>query len=415
MATIRVYNVKHGDFILLRLDNDILVTRDFGSLDSYVNTCINHQIIHCKHCIPFRFTQCHLWNCFGCQLHNEAILTHPHSDHYSGYKIMYNNGIRKIYDRAYVPYLDLKPIGASPSFHSQQLKTALCFIATMPVYKTIKVQEWITVAPLMSTLSKQLIGVYQGCNAFNHWRPQGTVLWPPLPNDIYYTRRRKKLNDMLDIFSKDAKECADSVYGEISDILSSLFDKDNDIHGYDESNRNYDDFPFVDEDDKNDVLSKIKSLIDNIAGKCYNEENDAIEKMYYDFGTLIDNHSIAFSIEKEDHAALFLSDFHDSSMNRMVNFLTSPNFTFIKSAHHGTRLGNKLDKDLQKANPIADTMVHCCGPSMPTFNGPSYKYEKLASKIYCTDWNYSSSKWRHWPPTHQYVKFNSILFRDWIL
>ncbi len=412
MAKIRVYNVKHGDFILLGLDNNILVTRDFGSLDGYVNCCIEHHIRKCKHCFPFRFTRCHSRNCFGCYMHNEAILTHPHSDHYSGYELMYNNGIRKIYDRAYVPYLDLKAINSTPTFHSLQLETALCFIVAMPSVKTLKVQEWIKVAPLMSSLSKKIIGVYQGCNAFSHWQPQGTVLWPPLPSDDYYKRREKKLNDMLGIFSNNVIGYVEPIYKELSTILTSIFDKDNDFHGYEGLKQNDNDFQIAEEYESNDALSKVRRLLEGIAGRFVENNNESIEKMYLSFGNLIDDHSIAFSIGAKDNAALFLSDFHDSAMNRMVNFMTYSDFKLIKSAHHGTRLGKRLEAFLS-SQPLADEVIHCCGPSKNSnYHGPSPRYDKLAKDTYCTDWNNSSTKWGK--RNSKYQLFKNI-YEDFVL
>lgn len=408
MAKIRVYNVKHGDFILFGLDNNIVVTRDFGSLDSYVNKCINYQIEHCMRCCKLHFFLCILGRDFGHCCHHEAILTHPHSDHYSGYQILYNQGFRKVYDRAYVPYLDFETRDSEHSFHSLQLKTALCFMATMPRSKTHKVHEWITVAPLMSSLSKELIGVHQSCNAFSHWKPIGNVLWPPLPTDQYYKRRYEKLDNMLRAFSDNVRDYIEPIYDELSFILNSLFNKKDDFHGYENLEQYNNDYHTTDEESNNDILSKVNTLLDNISEKLSYENNELIEKMYLSFGTLVDDHSIAFSIGSNDKQALFLSDFHDSAMNRMVNFMTANNYSFIKSAHHGTRLGSNLEKHLS-SKPKTDIVVHCCGPSKnPNYRGPLPRYSKLAKDIYCTDWKYHSAKWTLVP---NYKLFNQ-LYKD---
>lgn len=406
MATVRVFNVKHGDLIFLGLDNNILITRDFGSLDSGINFNWTNNLPKYLHC-------CHPYldginpNC-----HREAILTHPHSDHYSGYQIMHNLGYRNYFDRAYVPYLDLGTISSKPSFHSLQLKTALCFISVMPLQKTQKVQEWIMIAPLMRDLSKHLIGVYTGCTAFNHWQPQGTVIWPPMPTDVYYQKKYKKLIDMLDIFSCNVRDCADSIYGELSDILTTLFDPDEFFYGYGDNERDVSDYLIAEEGPKNDKSSKVITLLGQIAGQFSYENNEHIEKYYKSFGSLIDDHSVAFSIgDSNDKRALFLSDFHDSAMNRMVHFMTTPDYEFLKSAHHGTRLGDKLEKFLS-TNPLAKEVIHCCGPSNnPNYYGPSQRYSNLAHNTYCTDWNRSSIRWV-WNP--KYKLFNQ-LFQDFRL
>lgn len=379
MANVKIKNVEHGNCVLItniknQQNEDLIVVRDFGSKDPNINN--NLAAI-----IEKMATK----RCSG--KHYEAILTHPHYDHCSGYKAIHNKGMRSVFDKAYIPWLDFE---TDLSLHSKMLKTSLYIIYYFPNSKiSKKAKNWTLMAPMMYDLSEQLIGLYKG-NIIN-WSQNAEVYWPPLPTQINKTaanncgylhpdRQGTALDVLIHEFSKnsDAQQFVDSVYNNIIPIYRVLFNNATNIQ-----DRNIHDF----------ILNEIIKLENSSPGKAI--VSAKINQNKYLYKNIIDDHSIVFELkaEKEDgKPALFLSDFNGKAMEYMTNDILqykTMDYALLLSAHHGTRISTSFSNKVK-----ADDIVNCCGKGqanlLPLHQG---YFDVSMNNIYCTSWNICSPNW----------------------
>lgn len=394
MAIVKIKNVEHGNCVLItniknQQNEDLIVVRDFGSKDPNINN--NLAAI-----IEKMATK----RCSG--KHYEAILTHPHYDHCSGYKAIHNKGMRSLFDKAYIPWLDFE---TDLSLHSKMLKTSLYIIYYFPNSKiSKKAKNWTLMAPMMYDLSEQLIGLYKG-NIIN-WSQNAEVYWPPLPTQINKTdanncgylhpdRQGTTLDVLIHEFSKnsDAQQLVDSVYNNIIPIYRVLFTNA-------ANNQGKDTFNFV----QNHIVSletTNRSKI-NISAK--------VNQNKYLYKNIIDDHSIIFDLNPIGNGkpALFLSDFNEKAMEYMTNDVLqykTMDYALLLSAHHGTRISASFANNVK-----ADVIVNCCGTGqanlLPLHQG---YYNVTVNNILCTSWNTQSPNWSKKCIPPYIVKPNIIL------
>lgn len=363
MVKIRVYNVEHGDCISIsdiynKNNDNIVVVRDFGSKNGSVNRIISNIINHaCKHS--------------SCYLKHEAILTHPHKDHSSGFKIMHDNQMYNFFDKAYIPWLDFSKDDCK---HSKMLKVGLYFIYYNDKSLLYKVKDWIKMAPMMYDLSKELHGI--GTHYKFSWSVDSKVLWPPFPVD---DKDAVALDELIDEFERikgDNDNNVVRVYESMRNMLARITSGER--H---EINR------------ESNTLSIINQQLNSLS----QNENEvhfstSILQNKPLYTNMIDDHSIVFSISNANNdSALFLSDLNEKPMGYMVDkFLKINHFKLLKSAHHGTRLSNNLQQRV-----TAEIIVHSCGigQSNLKFLHPGYIQICNNQTIYCTSWNSNSPHW----------------------
>lgn len=366
----RVFNVGHGDSILLSLDNELIVIRDWGSISK--NAAVDPRVL-ARFAISAQL----------CKYNNiEAILTHPHKDHYSGFEELHLRGQRNIFEKGYIPWLDFKTIN---TLSGVMLKLSVFVIYILRHNNGIKnkAENWIKMAPLMADLSKMLIGV-EANKSINHWSPRGNIHWPPPQYDAYNLSEYNKLYEIAieiqnSIDDAIAISLIEDIIEPIRKILNTLTERENTY-------------------ESRSSLAEVVAILNRI------NELTPVKKEYIGSGVrayskAIDNHSIVYSLA--DNSALYLSDFHDTAMNYMARNYLSANMRFgiIKSAHHGSRLGN----DLINGGLKSDLVVHCCGASKKSYYGPCQKYLCISPNIVCTDWNYHSKKW-NLHPSYRFFK-----------
>lgn len=400
MAHSCIYNVEHGDYIAIKTDNDISIIRDCGSLDATTRGILPTFLPHTTSC--YKETSLH-----------EAMVTHPHEDHYLGFeqmRVQMKEGQPKFFDVAYVPILyldsneyDIKLL-ESKNYQLEDLSlTALAVKVALHLWTHLyegsrapNPTNWLKVAPLMADISNRLDGVYAGSTFFNHWEPQGTVLWPPHLGSAYYCKNRDKLRNLLSGGLFDS----DDIDDDVTDVLKLIEDIKDDSQQV----------PYE------DYLSRINSIISLIHRNDQKNDNTAktIDQKANQFGEFIDDHSIVFSIGSEDNSVLFLSDLNEPAMNKMIDDMdklkNSDQYTFIKSAHHGTRLSKKLFNRLNSQTKPIHTIVHSCGNGQGNSREPDalnqrYKYKNLKptkKTINCTSWKTSS-----WTQPCPFNKFSS--------
>lgn len=377
------FNVQHGDAIFIDYGDRGLV-RDFGTLSPtsqrYVHKLASFLVNAKKQNADYSF---------------EAMLTHPHLDHYSGFEYMltYLNA-KNFFDISYIPWLDFSTL---KSLHAIYLQLGLLHLYIFPTYTSTnqKIIDWIKMAPLMAKLSNCLLGVEENA-LLPHNNYQEKILWPPrCPNVSQSLCGTCKLySDIFDVIMNDFlsesqrsifKKCFEKMYG----ILSS-------IHT----------------DGKHENLSDFFSLIieelNQIEPFSLENVEHPILRSFSNFCRLkmlrdIDDHSIVFKVDEE---ALFFSDLHSGSIGKIaLKHLVNQKFKLMKSAHHGSRFGVKMPK----SNCTASKIVHSCGPSPYNYDGPDVRYCQVltqqtppnyANDIICTDWNHASLKWKY--PNHGY-------------
>lgn len=396
MATACFYNVEHGDYIAIVTDNNISIIRDCGSLDATTKQSL---------LLP------NLTPCYKGTSKHEAIVSHPHEDHYYGFEKLHaciTDNKHKFFNTSYVPilYLNSTPqdieILDSGNGNLQDLSlTALAVKVALHIRKHLyqgtnapNPTNWLRVAPLMADLSDQLVGVHAGATFFNHWEPKGTVIWPPHLGSTYYKKNHKKLSGLLTggLFAND----------DIDKYVIEVLKLIEDIKNHSQQS------PFA------SYLSRIDSILSSISPEPQIDAPHAniVDNDAQKLGTFIDDHSIVFSIGESEDSALFLSDLNKPAMNMMVDDMNildnNDQYTFVKSAHHGTRLSKKLFARLScQAQPL-HTIVHSCGAGQGNSREPDSqqdKYQNLKPKsvIDCTSWKKTSS----WSQPCPFNKFSN--------
>lgn len=376
------FNVQHGDAIFINYGDRGLV-RDFGSLSrnaqQYIQKLASFLVRAKKKYAGYPF---------------EAMLTHPHCDHYSGFEYMLTNlnGTNKFFDIAYIPWLDFSTL---KSLHALYLQLGLLHLYIFPQrYAANKnIKDWMKIAPLMADLSKHLYGVGENTK-LPHKNYTEQILWPPQPSYVRPADYGISVDDYIDFVVNELlddaqKNIYEDSFNQIFSILSSI---KTDGSGENLPNR----FHLIKE-----MLDRIKPFDLKIA------KHPFLRRLSYSVQLKmqrdIDDHSIVFKVDEE---ALFFSDLHSSSIGKIaMKHLVNQKFKLMKSAHHGSRFGAKMPK----SNCTASKIVHSCGPSPYNYNGPDVRYCQLltqqnppnyANDIICTDWNYASLKWKY--PNHGY-------------
>ncbi len=379
------FNVQHGDAIFIDFGDRGLV-RDFGTLSptsqKYVQKLASFLVKFQKNCGDYSL---------------EAMLTHPHLDHYSGFEYMLTRlNAKKFFSISYIPWLDFSTI---KSLHAFYLRLGLLHLYIFPTRRTTnqKIIDWIKMAPLMADLSKWLLGVEENA-LLPHKNYQEKILWPPR---CYYISGSRNIDGVIDLYfnfldvfmneflNDSQRNIFEKRFKKIYDILSSIY-----TDGKHENPPN--------------LLPSIMEELNQIEPFDLENVDYLILRLFSNFCRLkmqrnIDDHSIVFKIDEE---ALFFSDLHSGPIGKIaMKHLVNQKFKLMKSAHHGSRFGAKMPK----SNCTASKIVHSCGPSPYNYDGPDVRYCQLltqqtppnyANDIICTDWNYSSSKWIY--PNHGY-------------
>lgn len=375
------FNVQHGDAIFINFGDRGLV-RDFGTLSPNSQNYVRQLASFLKR-IKKRYSDFPL----------EAMLSHPHQDHYSGFEYLLTSlKCQKFFDISYIPWLDFSTLN---SLHAVYLQFGLLHLYMFPqsYVANQNTKDWIKIAPLMADLSRCLLGVGEGTNLpHKHFVEQ--ILWPPqgpyalpiccdvfLPDYIDFV-----VNELL---SDKQKELYQRTVDKVLGILSS-------IHLDGKENRESNTFMKISE-----VLENIIPFdLEFVKYPFVQRISHSIQlKMQND----IDNHSIVFKIDEE---ALYFSDLHSGPIGKIaMKHLVNQKFKLMKSAHHGSRFGAKMPK----SNCTASKIVHSCGASPYNYDGPDVRYCQLltqqtppnyANDIICTDWDHASLKWKS--PNHGY-------------
>jgi len=366
-------NVGHGEAIFIQLDNGRGIVRDFGRAKQakYTSTCCFpiDLLRSCRHtrkqCIPMIRKRT-----------LDAVLSHAHEDHFSGFKTMCDLDREGVFENAYIPWLSMENLD---SLGGLLIKYSLLLYRYYdPNTRTaLNAKNWLLAAPVMAYISRKLWCVSAGHNV-SEWGVS-KILWPPEPSQSYQEKLRVKLvaylsqNDpgslFLELLNNDTEE--------ILDVLRKFYPTSSvDQTGSEISSE--------------DATKAIETISEVLLRR--DRQLSSPEVLRRAYKSTLDDHGLVFEIGDGEEKALFLSDANDATVERMLkaNDIRNQHYRTIKAGHHG----NRGAKRLQKHNVTAGVVVNCCGPANNNYRGPSSEYLNVSKgDVICTDWNDSGSKW----------------------
>ena len=379
MAEVKIFNVGHGDAIEIQLDNGKKIIRDLGRSRYAQETGTSTGIA--------RLTNPLNQQCLMPAMNRnniEAILSHAHEDHFTGFLMMHQQERGRIFESAYIPWIDYQTIDA---LGGKMLLLSLYLIAYYGFGNAVgrRAKNWILMIPVMYELSRNLYGVSAGYN-FAGWNPNGQVLWPPQPGDFMETNSLNMITKEIGIIEEQdsgvgfVREFREEVFTPLFNLISGISPL--------ETNTSYQEGGEL-------IFEQTERLINaSLEYKGRLKQRIRLRNGAYAHTRNIDNHSIVFKIfNGEENHALFLSDLHPACINRIVNGNIPANsrFNLIKSSHHGSRIGASMYRNNIKANMV----IHCCGPTNRNWWGPNHRYNRVSTDIRCTDWKNNSPRWEN--------------------
>ena len=363
------WNVGHGEALRIDFENGLSVVRDFGrhSHAKPTSTSIEvDEVIAAPLVVQGRKTV--------------AVLSHAHDDHFNGFSEMYKRGLRKVFRKCYIPWLDFRTV-RSLGWQVQVLGTYLLAYYGGNSNEGLTTKHWSRAAPLMAALGRTVRGVAAG-HRFWWPGPRSRVLWPPPPDEegwrkkhrrsvsrklrsIRYGLRRSEQGSVV----KAVEESANA----ISRALRTYYDPRHPERSFPES---------VTFDDIKAIESRLE-FVQSIPIRPTPELDQALSAATTYRRSFVDDHSLVFQI---GHRALFLSDLNKGPMDLMARryMPRAPrSYGFLKSAHHGTRLGGR---PFRRAVRLAGWVLHCCGPADRPYRAPIGDYKCFAPEcIISTD------------------------------
>ncbi len=381
MITVDVRNVGHGDAIRVDFGKKHSVLRDFGRSHSAVDTATSTDI-----------TTLIKQNFFCRRWPTDALLSHPHEDHYNGFRELSNQGKTKIFSTSYMPWLDFRDVKAL-GWQMSILGAYLYAYYAKSTRQHSTVNNWIRSAPIMATLGNSFHGV-----AARHvlpWPGKSIVLWPPPPASVSKSVSASQSTRMhiSRIEALLAEENRKDITGGIRDIgrnIAKILSK----YYPAEPTKIITETP-----DRQDDVAAIDGLLEQLSDiktTKSHQLNQTHLSAWQHFYTNVDDHSIVFEVAD---IALFLSDINQARINEMARKYMKDNreYALLKSSHHGTRIGQR---DFKTKFKTLKTVLHNCGRAHPRYTGPIRAYCDLnPMEIYCTDKHPAAERL---PPGYRY-------------
>jgi len=310
----------------------------------------------------------------------DAVLSHAHEDHFNGFKALYDQGRRDLFENAYIPMFCMKDLNTLGGVLIKYSIFLYRYYGPSTLIGT-NAKNWLLAAPVLAGLSKKLWCV----NAEHHvagWGHPNKILWPPLQDDI-----SQRLSERLNQYLEKNSLPEDYLNDESQNIRKQL-DEFYSMQGKENEGRKY----------ENDQIVQAISIIENVINieldKNQKERlSNPIGLNNFAFKPTIDNHSLIFEIGGKKEQDLYLSDADDKTVVEMLhnNSISDKKYRIIKSGHHG----NRGARALYNENITADEVINCCGPAHSKWNGPDISYQSVSGNLTCTDWKDGSNKWQN--------------------
>ena len=426
---IQIADMGHGEAIVFKKQG-LLWLRDFGESSGTRKTgCSVAKILGQAACGP----KCPLHSgCFFKKIGQDglkwnAVLSHPHEDHFVGFHRLYElyGGKKKIFETAYLSRLCSSP----DQMHSLSKKIEECLIIhcfTQPRGGRSSISNafnFLVSEIVMSALSQQV--VHLSATAKPERGFPGNVLFPI--NDIITDENvmgENRLERLVDDFWEhlpDTKSSFKSAADEISEILMKYCLSDHDATG-DEAG------------DYNQICQQLAKLKQD--AQLHFSEGNNLSRLRNTTKVNIDDSSLIFTMELDPDLSeanypdccnctaappchlcekskkcdvptclfgnLYRSDKNEKNTRRWLflgdnndpiirSLYTVPRlhgeFHFIKAAHHGSRGGNVLKKMGVKSNCV----IFCYGDGCKC-NDPEISYLEIANCVIFTSLKTSHPK-----------------------
>lgn len=360
-------NMGHGEAIAFEINGQWYL-RDFGEYTKRENihtACHVETILSggCSRCIFTQFKNAtgeNRWN---------AILSHAHRDHFSGFKSLYNqnqkNGItKKVFKKAYLPNLYQN----KASLHELADEIKSCVIIRTFSKNSLERENagnFLIYHSVMAALADEIV-----------FADSNTSIGGASPNFFAplakqdYIEHNKNDNDLkiaLEYFFTKNK---------ISDTLKSQIDEvTNNILGI--IQKYYADKSIPPEKAADDYKQILNALDSITRGK-----NISLFTLPFWSNQDIDDNSLIFSIG-ESEKWLFLGDTSDSALEKIltVNKFKSQYYG-IKAGHHGTRGGDTL----RKFHINCEKSIICTGKGHYALTSPQASYKEISKQCIAFDY-----------------------------
>lgn len=357
------FNVGHGEAIAIELsERKRVILRDCGSSSSKTphSVSINKLATRC------------LWRHFPCdEFTYDAVLSHYHDDHYSGFEVLFNNKCDNLFDRAVIPYYDLNCSSVEPHFFVQIVLILMGYYKGKSRSSALKKYVGVLRVPLiMATLAQKITVGQQGLK-IPQWG-YNEFLWPPASSKA--NRMKSILSEYQKVdFPEKYLEKIQSQAAQVTELIAPVLE-----HGYVDGARTR--------------LKQLDEILDEIVSL---PKNINLSKLQSVTSKYLDDSGLIFEIGSDEKNALMLSDANDSEIQNMLkkNNKSNCTYTIIKASHHGNRGSIPL-----VANHIfAESVVCCTGkPGRGRLKQPEINYANVGKHVYCTGWD--SSKWKNGAP-----------------
>lgn len=366
------YNVGHAETIFIEPDDNTLIVRDFGKNQ--------------KKIIPYYKNYHNAYNHLTQRLNDghttiDAVISHAHADHISGFKELHKNfnaSNVKIFKNSFVPKQDY----SSPdTLDSILLRLSIYGIlycsANSRMYNRSK--NWINFMPIIKDLSHNVIEVCQGYK-INHWSKPATVLWPEKNFHFDFWQESRDYETLKKAVHALNTMQSHALLESITNLEGIVINQHNESAANSFSN-----------------LEIVENSLSIVNSTFRNGNNTKYSPLIFSprvvraYRHCVDNDSLVFAFD--DDSALYLSDLDGDALNAMMHVNPMKNkYSLLKSAHHGTRICARLQ------NCNFDKIIHCCGTTLSTYDGPTIEYNHCNSgNVICLDWDNNSSP-QKWDP-----------------
>ena len=355
-------NMGHGEAIAFELNGQWYL-RDFGEYSGKPSTearCYVKKLLQRSD-----QSKCVFQTLLSGKTHWNAIVSHSHRDHFSGFEKIFNNALekghlpKKIFNTSYLP---LVYIGNNDAANYSCLVEGNVLLASFLLTdeeQNNSAMSFLKSDVIMAALSDKLIY----CSSKLPTPKPFNAVYCPLTSassDSY--ERLLEIQLFLDQFydeyfstENDRASVRENVK-KIQEILGKYHKTSNGV------------ISVSFEDAKSDIESIDKAIETN---KKYTKKNFNFEKLPQNIKNILDDCSLAFDVYLAEKSKwLFLGDNNDAVLN--VALPENIKYDGVKTSHHGTR-GARV---LIRKNITSDVLIACVGHENDKFNPIEDDYAK---------------------------------------
>lgn len=377
-------NMGHGESIIIKIGSQTYL-RDFGEWTRKredAKDCNVKRILDQNNFCDFTDSIYHQSNS-----NYNAILSHPHKDHFSGFRKCFDN-FNKIKNKRSIPIFKNAYIPRLVSTPKDVLVAQVLYECAANSYIFSNREEFLSLGINFIEFVFVMRALSQNLHHCSANKPSSTPFRCLLPKDSIasdnYGKSKKTASSCLNDFyqknnisendQKEIRELVNSIWDNVLpylDIESQKNDKSEckDINPADEIFRRI-----------TDIRQKLNELKEKIKNN-YPNQRFKVSDIFNYLKNKLDDASLAFDINIYDDQGywLFLGDNGDNAIKSIFSNLKERYFG-IKAAHHGTRTGGCLSKHTQ-----ADICVCCTGKGHQNLLPVDQEYIAVSNYCYALD------------------------------